>query len=100
MIREEKETLSKIETLLKCQRSDVEDRVERLIDERKTLEKQIKQAKKSSAGVNIDTILKKSIRIKDIQLVTSQVDVMDIEELRNMGDHLRNRLKSGEDSDC
>ncbi len=95
LIREEKAALKKIVNLLRCREDEIENRVEKLIEERRNLEKKVKDAQKFSADGDMDAMLNKAVRINDIQVVVSKIKAGSVEELRNLGDHLRNRLKSG-----
>ncbi len=95
MIRDEKAALKKIVHLLRCREDEIENRIEKLIEERKMLEKKIKEAQRSSAAGDMDDILNKAVRVGDIQIVVSKIEAGSVEELRNLGDYLRNRLKSG-----
>jgi alanyl-tRNA synthetase len=94
-IREEKGTLKRIENLLRCREDEIENRIEKLIEERKMLEKKAREAQKSSAAGDLDAMLNRAVQMDGIQVVVSKIEAGSVEELRNLGDHLRSRLKSG-----
>jgi len=95
LLRQEKRILSGLSNQLKCREDQVKDRVSALLEERKELEKRIRKLQSSSSSTDMDTLLSHAKNVDGIQVVTSTVDVDDIESLRLMGDRLRNGLKSG-----
>jgi alanyl-tRNA synthetase len=94
-LREEKRTLAAVGQLLRCRPDEVIDRVEGLMEERKDLERQVKKAQQFSASSEVDTMVEGASEIEGVRVVASVVDVASIDELRAVGDRLRNRLKSG-----
>ena len=73
----------------------MKDRIGTLLEERKELERQVKKALKTSTSTEIDSMVQEAIDVGGIRAVLSTVDVANIDELRQMGDRLRNALKSG-----
>jgi len=95
LLRREKTILKKVENLLQCRTEEVEDRLISLIEGKKYLEKHFKETQQATAISELDSILEQVQSIKGIQVVTSAVHVKTIDELRYLGDRLRERLKSG-----
>ncbi|RKY78827.1 alanine--tRNA ligase [candidate division KSB1 bacterium] len=95
ILREEKEILQKIEKMLKCGKNDIESRIEGMIEERKNLERRIKKLQYSSSGSVIEEIIKNSVKINSISVAAGKVEAETADDLRTMGDKLRDKLKSG-----
>ena len=95
LLRQEKRILTNAEQMLRCRADEVAGRIETLLDERKSLERQVKKAMQSSASSEIESMVRNGAKVGDIRVVVSTVDVADIGELRSLGDRLRNGLKSG-----
>ncbi len=95
LLRQEKDILFSVEQMLRCRGDEVKDRIGTLLEERKELERQVKKALKTSTSTEIDSMVQEAIDVGGIRAVLSTVDVANIDELRQMGDRLRNALKSG-----
>jgi alanyl-tRNA synthetase len=95
LLRQEKHILGRISELLRCRNDEVEQRISSLIDERKILERKVKDAQKMSASSELESIIQGAQDIDGIQVVTHNIHVSGIDELRSMGDRLRGGLKSG-----
>jgi alanyl-tRNA synthetase len=64
-------------------------------DDKRKLEKQIAELELKSKLGGIDEIIKSPIIIEGVNLFKSKVDVSSMDELKSMGDELRNKIKSG-----
>ncbi len=64
-------------------------------DERKKLEKQISELELQSKLGGIDEIIKAPIDIDGVTLFKGKVEASSMDELKQMGDELRNKIKSG-----
>ena len=95
LLREEKKIVEKVGGLLQCRSDEIEERIVSLLEERKTLERKIKKVQRSSVFSGLDSIVSSAIKVDGISVVSSSVEVANIEELRVLGDRLRDRLKSG-----
>jgi alanyl-tRNA synthetase len=72
-----------------------ENRIYELIDEKKKLEKEIAafQLKEKLGG--IDSIVSSPVEVKGIKLFKRKISASNMEELKSMGDELREKMKSG-----
>jgi len=95
LLREEKKTVEKVGELLRCRSDEIEERIVSLLEERKNLERKIKKVQKSASTLELDSVIQSAREVAGIPVVSTRVKVSDIEELRMMGDQLRDRLKSG-----
>jgi len=94
-LRNEKRLLDTAASLLHCRSDEVESRLAQLLEEKKSLERKVKTIQKGAALNEVESIVKKSEELDGIQVVRSLVNVSSIEELRSLGDRLRDSLKSG-----
>jgi len=95
VLRNEKQVLGDLGDLLQCRIDELKHRVSGLLDEKKDLERKVKHAQKESFSSVLDSIFQKSQQLEDIRIVAQPVEVSGIDELRNLGDRLRERLKHG-----
>ncbi|MDD5687632.1 MAG: alanine--tRNA ligase [Elusimicrobia bacterium] len=93
MMSNQRDTIMEISELLKSSQNEVISKLQKLINEKKSLEKDVLKSKMSKTS---DEDLLKNIKtIKGIKLLTVKVDASSIEELRNITDNLKNKIKSG-----
>ncbi len=93
--RGDRQILHAISTQLRCRTDEVETRIASLLEERKDLERRMRKAQKSSSASVIDDILQRESEIGGVRIIASRVDEMSIDAFRQLGDQLRERLKSG-----
>ncbi len=87
-------TILEISSLLKSNKSNVTQKIQSLIDENKNLQSELESLKaKASAGI-ADELIAKVETIKDVQTLICKVDNKDMNELRELGDQLKDKLKS------
>ena len=75
--------------------TELKERVSSINDEKKKLEKQIAELELKSKLGGIDEIIKTPIVVEGVNLFKSKVEVSSMDELKSMGDELRNKIKSG-----
>jgi len=94
-LRREKHILASLSNVLRCRDDELEQRVSALIDERKGLERKVKHMQKASASAEFDSVIKNVKEVDGVRVATHIVSVNSIDELRTLGDRLREQLKSG-----
>lgn len=77
----------------RSQKSEV--RINELIDDKKKLEKEIAKLKLEEKLGSIDDIAANPTEVNEIQLFKGKVNAANMDELKSMGDELRNKMKSG-----
>ena len=87
--------LSNVAGLLKAPKTDLLERIERLLQEQRELEQQLQQLKSQHALGNVDALAKGATLVEDVQVVASCVADTDRDGLRRLVDELKNRLESG-----
>ncbi len=87
--------LKQIAFLLKAGQEDLTVRVEKLLNNQKSLEKEIEQLKNRETAEGVDQILDKTREVKGVPLLAVQVAAEGPKELRELGDRIRDKMKSG-----
>jgi alanyl-tRNA synthetase len=81
--------------LLNAKSASVSDKLQKLIAENKKLHIQFKSVKLKAAGNILDDIAAKAISVNGVKLAAAVMKVSDQGNLRQIGDRLREKLKSG-----
>jgi alanyl-tRNA synthetase len=96
-LRRVEDELAKTGDRLKAQPFEVAQRVDKLIAEQRTLEKEIEKLKQriASGGSGARDLLAETVTVKGIKVLAAAVEVDDAKVLRDTGDQLRDKLGSG-----
>ena len=89
------EEVKKTAGLLKAGAFEVAERVEKLLKHQRDLEKEIEALKGKLAAKDSSDLLDRATDIKGIRVLAAVVDAADAKTLRDLGDKLRDRLRSG-----
>lgn len=92
-LKQKKSEIEGIRSILKTDRPL--EKVERLLDEMKSMEKEIQRLKTSSARDIISDALKDAHELGGVKVVRIRQDGLNPNELRLLADNVRDRLKSG-----
>jgi alanyl-tRNA synthetase len=87
--------LREIGTLLRGSADDAVDRVKRLLDRQRELEKEIEKLRGQHEKDQIAELLARKQPVNGTHVVVSQVDGLDARRLRDVADQLREKLGSG-----
>jgi len=93
--REDNELLSKISTMLKTERPEIPDQIQRLLDEQREMEREIKRLQNKIALTKIDELIESAQTVDGVKLVAAVLENIDRNGLRTIVDDLKNRLGSG-----
>jgi alanyl-tRNA synthetase len=94
-IRNQERAFEQVAALLKTTPADVPARVEKLIEERRTVQKELDQLKQSQAGEVAGDLMSQVREVGGTKALAVRVDGIDAEAMRSMIDDFRNRLGSG-----
>jgi alanyl-tRNA synthetase len=94
-IKKEENELRRAADILKVNELKVSGRIEKLLHEYKSKEKELERASSRKASENIDTILEKAEKVNDIKVLSYRIDGYDMKTLRNLADVTRDRIGSG-----
>ncbi|HXE74342.1 MAG TPA: alanine--tRNA ligase [Candidatus Xenobia bacterium] len=89
------ESLRRVATTLRVSEAEVVEAVDRLTQHTKQLEKQLQAAKERSARSQVDDLVEQVRRVKDVGVLSAQVQDIDTATLRALVDTLRQKLGSG-----
>ena len=94
-VRSAEDNLRKVGSLLRGNEDEVAQRVERLLNEQRDLEKQLEQLRKQMAGNKSADLLSQVREVSGKKVIATEVEIDDPKRLREMADQLRDRLGSG-----
>ena len=93
--QEQSNVLQKVQSQLNCGTNDISSRIDQLILQNKTLEKELKVNKKADVSINIKTLMEDSHSIGKHSIVIKEISAKSLDELKDIGDSLLNVMKSG-----
>ena len=79
---------------MNCKDDEVYNRINQLFDEKKTLEKKIKNTKRFNV-TDIDSWINNCKKVFNYKIIIELVDIDNIDEIKRLGDELLSKLKSG-----
>ncbi len=89
------ELLNKIGSALNVQDKMIVDKIEKILSEYKGLLLEIDQLKRLSAGNIIDDLMQNALVIDQVKVIAGKIQVASLEDLKVLGDQLRDKIKSG-----
>jgi alanyl-tRNA synthetase len=92
---ERDEVLEQAAAMLKTTPDTLLRRIEQLIQEQRDLRRQLERARAAGAGDRVGDLLSGAQDIDGVRLVTATLEVGAPDELRALGDQLRERMKNG-----
>ena len=87
--------LENVKLSLNCNVEAVSDRIHKLIEDKKELEKKIKQQKKSNLSIDYENILKESELVGNSKIISTMTNISDVDEIKDFGNFLLNKIESG-----
>jgi len=87
--------LENIKSILKIGGKNIINKINSLIDENKTLSKELERIKSEISLSHIDDFMADKREVNGVSVICAKVDGMEMSELRNMGDKIKDRLRSG-----
>lgn len=94
-VKKEEGILSEIQGMVKAGPRDISEKVQKLIDYTKKLEREIGQIKQGMVNVKEDNILSRVKEINGISVLAAEFDNLDLKSLRSFIDNAKNKIKSG-----
>ncbi|WP_139904426.1 alanine--tRNA ligase [Clostridium thermarum] len=94
-LNEKLTTIKDIANTIKCNPKEVVNKSAALVQELKEKDKEINELKKELAKGAEGELLNKIKEVKGVKYIAAVVDNMDSENLRELGDRLRNKLDNG-----
>ncbi|MEK7263410.1 MAG: alanine--tRNA ligase [Bacteroidota bacterium] len=94
-IRQRMTNLERAQDLLNVDHQKIADKISQLLEEKKRLEKELCKYRLLSAVTLLDTFVKNAVQQNGIAIIAEKVTASDSEEMKNLGDMLREKMKSG-----
>jgi alanyl-tRNA synthetase len=94
-MRGQERTLQHIAGLLKAPLSELGERVERLVDERRSLEREVDKLRAEQRGAASEDLSATAHEVAGVRVIASRVEGVDGKDLRSMIDDLRGKIGSG-----
>ena len=88
-------TLNKAASLLKSRNNEVVEKIEALLTQVKTLEQQLAVSNSKMAQETASELLATAIDVNGVTIVNAEVEIEDMDGLRNLADLLRDKLTVG-----
>jgi len=95
LVHKLEETVSSAAFQLKCPRWEVPEKVKRLLETTKDLERQIHRITSVHATQGLDGLISKIRKINNIKVLSARVETENAKSLRDLGDRLRDKMGSG-----
>ena len=95
LIRRYEEDLKQIGQMLRAGEEDAVERVQKLLQQQKDLEKEIERLRGELGKNQIPEILARKETINGVAVVITRVDDVDPKQLRELADQLKNRMAGG-----
>ena len=94
-LRSRNQALEQAAGLLGCAPAEFNNRLEALLEDRKKLEQELKQLQQENSKNIVGELLSQIKKVSGVKLIAFKVTATSIDELRTMGDELRNGIGSG-----
>jgi alanyl-tRNA synthetase len=95
MIHQQEQLITDLEQILKTNSGELANRVDKLLEQVKTLQKELQQQKSKAVSHDINDLSGEVKKIKGISVLAKSFPEADAEDLRKIGDQLKSSLKSG-----
>ncbi|MGB9772453.1 MAG: alanine--tRNA ligase [Bacteroidota bacterium] len=95
LIHRQFKQIEQLQHILNAEPSELVERVSMLLEQRRRLEKELADLRFAEAKRELEKLVGESILLDGLKLVTGVVSVASTEELKNIGDALREQLGSG-----
>ena len=94
-VREQEELLRETAGVLRAPVSELPTRVEKLLEEKRQLERELEKLRAESRGAASGDLVESAREIAGVKVLAVRVEDVNAKELRNVVDDLRNKLGSG-----
>jgi alanyl-tRNA synthetase len=94
-VKREEQVLIEAAERIKARPLELSEKVEKLTGSARDLEREIQRLQGRLATASIEALLEKAEEIDGVRVVSARVELRDAKAMRELGDRLRERLKSG-----
>ena len=94
-LKEKEEVISNVCTSLKTKEDGLTQKVTSILEENKSLSKELHDMKTKMSLQAVDSVLDSKLDVNGVNLVTTKFEGMDMNTLKEVADNLRDKLSSG-----
>jgi len=94
-VREAEDIIEETGSTLNAGRREISPRIQQLLEERKSIEKELERLKGAAATDNSGEMLEQAVEVEGVKVLAARLDDHDTTHLRNITDTLKVKLKSG-----
>jgi len=94
-IKDEEQRLAELSRLLKASPEEVVAKTSKLIEENKSLQKEVESLKQAMATSSADNVLDQARDVKGIKVIATRIEAENPKTLREYADRIKDQLKSG-----
>lgn len=94
-LNNKQDLINEVCTSVKAKEDNLIAKLSNLLDENKSLAKELNEVKAKMSLQSADSILDSKVDVNGVNIVTSKFEEMDMDTLRNTADTLRDKLSSG-----
>jgi alanyl-tRNA synthetase len=94
-VKQEEQVLTEAAERVKARPLELSEKVEKLTGAARELEREIQRLQGRLAAKDMESLLQQVQDIDGVKVVSAQVELRDAKAMRELGDRLRDRLKSG-----
>jgi alanyl-tRNA synthetase len=95
LVQEQEDALNRLASLVKSDRTQLEQRLLRLVERQKELERQLEAVERRTQAGQADSMLDRVREVGGVKVLLAQVAPADAKGLREMADRFRDKLGSG-----
>lgn len=94
-LRDKEEKLDSLKNILSANDKNIEEKLEKLVEDNKQLTKDIEEVKAKQGSLLVNKLIENAEILADFKLVVSQVEVETTNDLRSLSDQLKDKIRSG-----
>jgi alanyl-tRNA synthetase len=94
-VKQEEQVLAEAAERIRARPLELPEKVEKLTGAARELEREVQRLQGQLAAERLDGLLKEKAIVDGVTVVSAKVDLRDAKAMRELGDRLRERLKSG-----
>ena len=94
-VNDEEKVLAAAAERLKTEPENIEVRIEQLVEEKKQLQRKITSLKDRVANFRSEALIEQIEKVQGVPLLTAELQDLDKQALRSLGDQIKARLESG-----
>jgi alanyl-tRNA synthetase len=94
-IERDEDRLMNVASMVNASRDEVEDKLSKMIEQNKKLEKELQQLKSKLAASAGSDLVSQAIEVNGVKALAARLDDVEVKSLRDMLDQLKNKMGSG-----